>query len=131
MGWGSTFEKIVLEKKIEQDKEILNIVQAVYSGIDLAQPGTDQTLLTTFEDGEFKYRVISPEELYKNLKPTHDPYTNPKATIYYECGCGEILDPQTKSFAALNNYASKKGWKIRFGADGYTPYCVKCGEYVE
>jgi len=67
----------------------------------------------------------------KNLKPTHDPYSNPNAHIYYECKCGAILDPKTKSFAALNNYASEKGWKIRFGEHGYTPYCVKCGEGVE
>lgn len=68
---------------------------------------------------------------YLNKVPTHDPYTNPDATIYYECGCGAILDPNTKSFAALNNHASEKGWKIRFSEKGYTPYCVKCGEGVE
>lgn len=67
----------------------------------------------------------------RNLKPTHDPYTNPDAHIYYECGCGAILDPQTKSFAALNNHASNVGWKIRFTDKGYVPYCVKCGEGVE
>lgn len=69
--------------------------------------------------------------LFKNNKPTHDPYANPNAHIYYECSCGAILDPKTKSFAALNNCASEKGWKIRFGEQGYTPYCVKCGEGVE
>lgn len=68
---------------------------------------------------------------FKNNKPTHDPYTNPDVNIYYECACGAILDPGTKSFAKLNNYASEKGWKIRFGAVGYTPYCVKCGEGME
>ena len=68
---------------------------------------------------------------HDNLKPTHDPYTNPNAHIYYECGCGAILDPKTKSFAQLNNCASEKGWKIRFGHSGYTPYCVKCEEDVE
>ena len=98
-------------------------------GIDL---GTgDHVVEITFEDGQIKHRVIPNSELYKNMAPTHDPYTNPNATIYYECGCGAILDPQTKSFAALNNYASEKGWKIRFGADSYVPYCVKCGENVE
>lgn len=66
-----------------------------------------------------------------NTKPTHDPYINPNAHIYYECTCGAILDPQTKSFAALNNHASDKGWKIRFTDKGYVPYCVKCGEGVE
>ncbi|MCU9931075.1 hypothetical protein OFL77_27470, partial [Escherichia coli] len=82
-----------------------------------------------------KQRVIPEEELYnvepnfknlietyvivRNRKPTHDPYTNPNAIIYYECGCGAILDPNTKSFAALNNHASEKGWKIRFTDKGY------------
>src|SRR5689334_3229789 len=68
---------------------------------------------------------------FLNKKPTHDPYTNPNAHIYYECGCGAILDPGTKSFAQLNNCASKAGWKVRWGADSYVPYCVKCGEGVE
>lgn len=74
---------------------------------------------------------IPVEKIFKNNIPTHDPYANPNAQIYYECGCGAILDPGTKSFAALNNYASEKGWKIRFGHNGYVPYCVKCGESVE
>ena len=68
---------------------------------------------------------------FLNKKPTHDPYTNPGAHIYYECGCGAILDPGTKSFAQLNNCASDAGWKVRWGADSYVPYCVKCGEDVE
>ena len=71
------------------------------------------------------------EKMRANLKPTHDPYTNPNAHIYYECGCGAILDPGTKSFAQLNNCASDAGWKVRWGADSYVPYCVKCGEDVE
>jgi hypothetical protein len=66
-----------------------------------------------------------------NLKPTHDPYTNPGAFVYYECNCGAVLDPKTKSFASLNNAASMAGWKIRFGEVGYIPYCPKCGEGVE
>ena len=71
------------------------------------------------------------EKVRSNLKPTHDPYTNPGAHIYYECGCGAILDPGTKSFAQLNNCASDAGWKVRWGADSYIPYCVKCGEDIE
>ncbi len=66
-----------------------------------------------------------------NAKPTHDPYTNPDCYLYYECGCGAILDPHTKRFAELNNHASEKGWKIRFGDDAYIPYCVKCGHDVD
>lgn len=73
-------------------------------------------------------------ELVKELDnkvPTHDPYINPNAQIYYSCGCGAILDPGTKSFAELNNVASKAGWKIRFSDSGYMPYCVSCGEGVD
>ena len=68
---------------------------------------------------------------YNNKVPTHDPYSNPDSHIYYECGCGVILDPGTKSFASLNNAAMNAGWKVRWGADSYVPYCVKCGEGVE
>lgn len=75
--------------------------------------------------------VIRQSKILKNNIPTHDPYANPNTQIYYECGCGAILDPGTKSFAALNNCASEKGWKIRFSDKGYAPYCVKCGESVE
>jgi hypothetical protein len=71
------------------------------------------------------------EKILNNRKPTHDPYTNPNCHLYYECGCGAILDPQTKRFAELNNYASEKGWKIRFGDDSYIPYCVKCGHDID
>ena len=73
------------------------------------------------------------EKVYYNLSPTHDPHTNPNAQLYYECKCGAILDPGTKSFAALNNYASEKGWKIRWKQDGlgYEPFCVECGKDVE
>ncbi len=86
---------------------------------------------TFIENGEIKQEIIPPEEMYTNLKPTHDPYTNPGAMVYYECNCGAILDPKTKSFAHLNNAASVTGWKVRFGEVGYVPYCPKCGEGVE
>lgn len=76
-------------------------------------------------------KPITDTPKFLNKHPTHDPYTNPNAHIYYQCGCGAILDPGTKSFAALNNCASDKGWKVRWGADSYVPYCVKCGEDVE
>lgn len=86
------------------------------------------------------YKLIDPAVMaqplaskreYKNKVPTHDPYSNPDSHIYYECACGAILDPGTKSFAQLNNAASNAGWKIRFGHEYYVPYCVKCGEGVE
>jgi hypothetical protein len=79
---------------------------------------------------ETPYIVLKQKE-YNNLPPTHDPYTNPNAQIYYSCQCGAILDPGTKSFAALNNAASNAGWKVRWGETSYVPYCVKCGEKVE
>src|SRR3979409_11873 len=61
-----------------------------------------------------------------NKVPTHDPYTNPNAELYYECECGAILDPGTKSFAALNNAAMNSEWKIRWGHMYYEPFCPKC-----
>ncbi len=108
----------------------------VHTGIDLGA-GDSQTVLTTFEDGVIKHRVVTAEELYKkeynNKVPPHDPYTNPNAHIYHECACGAILDPGTKSFAALNNAASNAGWKIRWkqSGEGYQAFCVKCGKDVE
>ena len=55
------------------------------------------------------------------------------AMVYYECNCGAILDPKTKSFAHLNNAAMNAGWKVRWNSNGtgYQPFCVKCGEGVE
>lgn len=81
-------------------------------------------------------KLVGPIEVvtipkFLNKKPTHDPYSNPNARLYYECGCGAIFDPGTKSFAQLNTHASNAGWKIRFKEVGYVPYCVKCGENVE
>ena len=64
----------------------------------------------------------------QNKIPTHDPYTNPNAFIYYQCDCGQVLDPKTKSFASLNNHASEAGWKVRWGSEHYVPYCPKCVE---
>jgi hypothetical protein len=66
-----------------------------------------------------------------NKVPTHDPYTNPNAYIYFECSCGEVLDPGTKSFTTLIKNASEADWKIRFGQDHYQAYCAKCGVDIE
>lgn len=40
---------------------------------------------------------------FKNKVPTHDPYTNPNAFLYYECDCGQVtssimLCPRCQSF---------------------------------
>lgn len=80
---------------------------------------------------EFKIISDSMQAVVKNQTPTHDPYTNPGAYLYYECNCGQRLDPHTKRFAELNNHAMKEGWKIRWGASSYVPYCVECGRDVE
>jgi len=115
MGWGSSFGSMT-DPIWGEPKEISQVEKdAALYGVGWSENG----------------RHIPLEKIYNNMQPTHDPYTNPNAHIYYECSCGAILDPQTKSFAALNNHASDKGWKIRFGERGYTPYCVKCGEDVE
>jgi hypothetical protein len=133
MGWSKEWPEFKQSEKhtmIYEGSNPFPEINHVQLGIDLGS-GDSQTILTTWENGEIKHRVIPPEELYVNAKPTHDPYANPNAHIYYECNCGAILDPKTKSFAQLNNHASAVGWKIRFGEHGYTPYCVKCGENVE
>lgn len=67
-------------------------------------------------------------KVIQNKFPTHDPYTNSNAFLYYECECGERLDPRTKSFASLNNAASDANWKVRWGPNSYVPYCPKCVE---
>lgn len=101
--------------------------QPVLTGVDL---GTgERVIYTEFKDGVITHTDITKE--YKNKVPTHDPYTNPDTHIYYQCDCGAVLDPGTKSFAALNNAAMVSGWKVRWGAHSYQPYCVKCGEDVE
>lgn len=83
---------------------------------------------TKIENGEITIRDITKEF---NKIPTHDPYTNPGAYLYYECKCGQRLDPHIKRFAELNNAAMKAGWKIRWGANSYVPHCVECGKDVE
>jgi len=108
-GWGTGWDTEL--EKAEQDAQLY---------------GTGYTIINP---GYVEYVPV--EKVRANLKPTHDPYTNPGAHIYYECGCGAILDPGTKSFAQLNNCASDAGWKVRWGADSYVPYCVKCGEDIE
>lgn len=113
MGWGTSWDKP--EVKI---------------GVDLAKEGSEKTILSTYiYSGENKFPEINHVELrVPNKFPTHDPYTNPNAFLYYECGCGNKLDPHVKSFAALNNAASNANWKVRWGPDSYVPYCPKCVE---
>jgi hypothetical protein len=86
-----------------------------------------------FVDKNAIYEITGLDKVYNNKVPTHDPYTNPTSHIYYQCNCGKILDPSTHSFAALNNYASDKGWKVRWNKDGmgYEPFCEECGKDVE
>lgn len=91
----------------------------------------ERVILTSIEDGAIIHKNITKE--YKNKVPTHDPYTNPDSHIYYQCDCGAILDPGTRSFASLNNHASDTGWKVRWRqcGNGYQAFCVKCGEGIE
>lgn len=134
MGWGKEWPTADNDSTFTIAEDILKHDSGITPellGVDWAK-GPDQTVY--YETNGIKVKQLTEEEFkkkYNNSMPTHDPYTNPDATIYYECGCGAILDPNTKSFAALNNHASDKGWKIRFTDNGYEPYCVKCGEGVE
>lgn len=152
MSWGNSFAE--LQKQKEPALETLAI-----NNVPLTQDGLTAVDLTKIENyklsdpfplegeklkpsiamqktianidicSEYKFERVLPSKA--NRPPTHDPYTNPNAQLYYSCGCGAIFDPGTKRFAELNNHASNAGWKIRFSDRGYTPYCVKCGEGVE
>lgn len=111
---------VVIKTSIEKDDTTL--AYKIY-GVDLSSE-KDKSVTVVIENN-----VIIKE--YSNKVPTHDPYTNPNSHIYYQCSCGSILDPGTKSFAQLNNIASREGWKVRWGADTYIPYCVDCGKDVD
>lgn len=102
-------------------------INGVLLGIDFGKDDKTSTVIGKIKDDG----TLSIKKILNNNMPTHDPYANPNAQIYYQCKCGNVLDPGTKSFAHLNNCASKEGWKIRFREIGYVPYCVKCGEGVE
>lgn len=133
MGWGSEWNKPVETIEFEGAK---GIAIALHQQTELHVKEFDKAALDTVSHGQGFMKDgkhVALEKIYSNLKPTHDPHSNPNAHIYYECGCGAILDPCTKSFASLNNYASNVGWKIRWNEDGsgYKPHCVKCGEGVE
>lgn len=125
-GWGSKSVWPNLEAVEEILKHDIGITPEL-SGVMINQ----QRLVYTAKAATFE--TAGQEKEYNNKVPTHDPYTNPNTHIYYECKCGAILDPSTKSFAALNNYASEKGWKVRWRQDGagYEPFCVECGKDVE
>jgi len=114
LGWPS------METYQKEYEQVMNKIALTGTGV----------VLTTIENGSIVQKIVDPS-VYHNEEPTHDPYSNPNARIYYECNCGAILDPCTKSFAALNNAASEAGWKVRWNHDGYQSYCVECGKDVE
>lgn len=132
-GWGNPNAKTVdALKEIETGgEELVTEGDTKRIGTDLASEPSVTIYTVYTKDGFVNLTEEEFQNKFKNIAPTHDPYTNPNAHIYYECGCGAILDPGTKSFAQLNNHASEAGWKVRWGADSYVPYCVKCGEDVE
>ena len=124
----------------------------VYVGVDLASR-PDKTIVAAYKDGEFvahvdavttahviaaskmlksndKHNPFDPDRKKLNKVPTHDPYTNPDAYVYYSCDCGEVFDPGTKSFAALNNAAQHTGWVIKWGAMYYEATCPKCSKVL-
>lgn len=153
MGWGKEWPKLDAAKedwaKLKLDLEpSVTAVNTIWQNAQaiahekLKLTGDVIITKTTIENGEVKVEVIPQglvyfeeaapisEKAYTNLAPTHDPYSNPGAFVYYECNCGAILDPKTKSFAGLNNAAMNAGWKIRWkrSGEGYQPFCPKCGE---
>lgn len=111
MGWGTSWDK-------PKSTEVLE--EAAAHGWPEVKP----------EEIGKQLRIRVPEDfkIIDNKFPTHDPYANPNAFLYYECECGARLDPRTKSFASLNNAASNANWKVRWGPNSYVPYCPKCVE---
>lgn len=121
MGWGSSWDKPPIKEMEEEAKKIAE--EAIQHGQGFSKDGKHVPLNEVYEEA-----APVTERAWNNLKPTHDPYTNPGAYLYYECECGNKLDPRTKRFAELNNKASEAGWKIRWGSLSYVPYCPKCVE---
>src|SRR5258705_13743669 len=113
--------KDFLEAESEIDKAMTD---ASLHGQGFTKDGNHILLAEVYynEDGSIAIKE------FNNQIPTHDPYTNPGAFLYYECECGQRLDPHTKRFAELNNSAMNSGWKIRFGSSYYIPYCPECAK---
>jgi hypothetical protein len=134
-GWGTSFSPVQQQSEPDSATAINAIwqnAQAIAKAKADVEPNEVQrSRLTVIEKPSNKVWFTATIKEHTNKVPTHDPYTNPDAELYYACGCGAILDPGTKSFAELNNQASRKGWKIRFSDAGYTPYCVDCGKGVD
>lgn len=123
-GWGSSFH-VGPNTLVKEYETLPKSWPDAVIGVDLGSEPS-KAILAEWTDG-----VITRAKELNNKVPTHDPYTNPDAQLYYSCNCGAILDPGTKRFAELNNCASNAGWKIRFTDSGYVPYCVDCGKGVE
>lgn len=100
---------------------------SILTGLDLAIG--ERTILTTFENGELKHKVISQTE----LKSQGSNLVDDQEYLYYQCEiCNDIFDPHTKSFKTLDEKRFAAGWKVKWNIDGmgYKVYCAKCGEKV-
>jgi hypothetical protein len=122
-GWGTSFAPV----QQQSESNSATAINAIWQNAQAVH----HSRMTVIEKPSDKAWFTATIKEHTNKVPTHDPYTNPDAELYYACNCGAILDPGTKSFAELNNQASRKGWKIRFSDAGYTPYCVDCGKGVD
>lgn len=125
MNWGTEWD----DKKQETTGKAIVKRQAEAGTIDFGNGAVKTEIVKV--DKETVTVLEYYEKERTNKVPTHDPYTNPGAHVYYSCKCGQILDPGTKSFSQLNNAASEAGWKIRFGDQHYEAHCVECGKEVE
>lgn len=121
------------------------------TGVDIARG--KKTVLTTFENNSMIYTIISPTKIGWDKSENSDKTTIAKIEnnivtkiaelksqgsnlvddqkyLYFQCeGCSEILDPQTKSFATLQEHRVNTGWKCIWNMSGmgYKVYCAKCG----
>lgn len=77
--------------------------------------------------------VISKGNHHSELKSQGSNLMDQNQYLYFQCeGCGDIFDPETKSFKTLDEKRHAAGWKVKWNIDGmgYKVYCPKCKEGV-
>lgn len=65
---------------------------------------------------------------WKNMNIIEDDNYEPDTILVFECKCGEVFNPNTKSFQRLANEAKACGWNIKFhlNKSGYDTVCQGC-----
>lgn len=70
-------------------------------------------------------------KLKSQLKSQGSNLVDTESYLYFQCDdCGEILDPHTKSFQALQEHRVNAGWACKWNVSGmgYKVYCTECNK---